>query len=206
MKRLITVSMMMALVAASGSGCCGLGPWRGCGPCGGGACGEGPLGCGGTYWGDWPNCRDSCDNCGQWVGWHWRPRFPFLYGQSWYDPCPSCTSCYSGCDDCGGCSSCGGGPGYGPMYGPGPMHDDARLYESPFYGRGPYSTENAYPNGIPYYDGPEGDVYENSYRPAPTGAQQRPVPTRYPTMSRQPYGQPGCKHCETAGSPVPRRF
>lgn len=55
------------------------------------------LGCGEVYWGDWPTHCDPCDQCGNWVGWHYNA--PPV--QSWYDlggqtgHGPAC-----GCDDC----------------------------------------------------------------------------------------------------------
>lgn len=196
MKRLVLLAVV-ALVVSTSSGCRCLFPCFGCCFPGGG------MGCGETYWGDWPNCCDSCDNCGNWIAPHFKPWFPFCRGQCWYDP-----PC-GGCGNCGSC--CGAGGGFGGGYGE-PMYDGA-VYEGPVYDGpaydGPVYNGGPAPAEAPYYDDGGAPMYEGSRRPGP---RPTPAPTRaaaprtYPTMSRQPHSRAGCKHCQNAAAGYPPRF
>lgn len=59
MKRTL-LALVLGCILVANSGCCML--------CGRGCCSCGNLGCGERYWGEWCDCGEPCDECGQWAG------------------------------------------------------------------------------------------------------------------------------------------
>lgn len=129
--------MVLVLFLLAGSGCCcvqGTAPCGSCGPCGGGACGVGPLlgyracagGCGQTYVDEWVSEPPCIDKCCAGNPMPVRSLLRTLWGSRFVQGCDMCST---GCDSCssgeacgcgyasaggsgctgGGCSSCGGG-------------------------------------------------------------------------------------------------
>lgn len=123
--------MVLALFLLAGSGCCciqGTSPCGGCGPCGTGSCGVGPLmsyqacagGCGETYIDEWVSEPPCIDKCCAGDPRPVRSLLRTLWGSRFVQGCDMCST---GCDSCtsgeacgcgyasaggSGCTSCGG--------------------------------------------------------------------------------------------------